>query len=526
MSKSILDKPSFNKLVDILGKDSGEKGHKGRVVFFELQLLTALVTSIFFCNDSPPTFFNDMERCFEFTEFIIGISDILAAQSQSESNDEEGLLEEIVSFIITGFMFPHSQQFRYLIPRSFILFNELPDRDELKTSPNRIDFRGLFKKYIGINLSRYMSICFGILSNWKTVTFYDKDPAILANFTLDTRTYFRNTHIEQDEYEKVITLLSIDKEAISREILFDTTRKSFPYDMFLLMKRRPIFKIAESRYIPFSLKYFEEYMTAGIYWLLEEQIEKNEGKEERERFTVFFGEVFELYIYEAIRRIIESSGNGSIYFKKRYKKGRDEVEATDIILAINDTALFIEVKSGRLRMIPTVVEGDIESFKEYISSRLVRAAKQINRTFEDFRDGLLVLEGIDPKDVKKIIPVFISLEPLPLHEPTWMLIEEAIKEEGLLIDVVFERFQILNCEEVEIIEAIVASSDISLVGILREHARSTYKNRSIKNFLHYDTDYSEGQGNACLLVKYKEIQDSIAKALFPGETHDSEPNEA
>ena len=128
------------------------------------------------------------------------------------------------------------------------------------------------------------------------------------------------------------------------------------------------------------------------------------------------------------------------------------------------------------------------------------------------RGGLYDFGGVAGRDVDKIYPVIVTIQSIPESTIIWGRIRKRLASQGLLTDPGVEPLQLMDVEELEILETILAQG-VSLLGILQARAADPERrNIGLKNFL---IARSREGANEFLRREYQSIG-SHAKSLFFG----------
>ena len=153
---------------------------------------------------------------------------------------------------------------------------------------------------------------------------------------------------------------------------------------------------------------------SGTYYRLFD-IARAKGSETRKAFTRFNGALQEQYarhlMYVAYpdqprRKLL---GMGVVCGPRTYKvgKGREQLETTDIVIALGFDLVLIEVTAGRLTE-RSLVEADAESVLADLEKMVVKKTRQLGRVIGDIFDDPSRLPDVDLSLIKRVWPIVVS----------------------------------------------------------------------------------------------------------------------
>jgi hypothetical protein len=153
---------------------------------------------------------------------------------------------------------------------------------------------------------------------------------------------------------------------------------------------------------------------------------------------------------------------------------------------------------------PDAVEADLERI-------VVAKARQLHERIQHFHEGRYAFGRLTTSDVRSIIPLVVTSEPIPMWTTTNRTIRAALKQEGLLQQSGVEPLHVVGVDELEMLEALVHIG-IEAIDVLRAHANEPeLKNVSLRNFvaLRYEDVTSER-----LQAEYLTLGNHGASLLF------------
>ena len=207
--------------------------------------------------------------------------------------------------------------------------------------------------------------------------------------------------INQENIEKFLKIFSISinelKEKVKNEREFND---KFVYS-FSSLRAFPIIKMIyfgqERLVCPLPTLLFWR-ITSGVYY--EICNEKN--------FDNYFGLSFQNYVGEVIKEATATNKKINFQAEEQYFVGTNRKDSVDWIIYDNDSALFIECKTKRLKL-PAKLELN-DNF--YVNEELEKMANfilQIYKTIKDYKNNRYPSFRFDKN--KKIFPLVLTLEP-------------------------------------------------------------------------------------------------------------------
>lgn len=149
--------------------------------------------------------------------------------------------------------------------------------------------------------------------------------------------------------------------------------------------------------------------TSGIYYEICKESD----------FALPFGESFQNYVGEVAKRATKDHHAFSVLPEAEYHVGRDKKNTTDWIISGKTAALFVEVKTKRLR-----IDAKVELFsQEVLIEELGKMAEfigQLYATIRDYRDNRYPKFPYDSR--RRIFPLVVTLE-------NWYLFSPPIEQE-------------------------------------------------------------------------------------------------
>ncbi len=296
---------------------------------------------------------------------------------------------------------------------------------------NGTTFEDFFNETVGISIEQAMALSFALavpfLQSWEQL--YKQSTII------DPATYFKNIKTESEIVEAVLDSLTIDLDEARAIILQELTSDNLGHiplgynlDVF---RKTPLIKLESGKLVCANLNCFFEKTTQNIIWLPKSQIVDLERKESDilvNDLTNYRGELFEKYVKYLCKAMDEKNKN--LFF--RYlsaESATDNEEVGDSVLIQGNNVVIIEAKSRQFNE-SFKYTGSWEEDKQFIEELVKKAAKQIEKAGKKLKQGKVGEFPLQPEDVKKIYPVILTYEEIPMHGKMQRFIRERVKEFG------------------------------------------------------------------------------------------------
>jgi len=146
---------------DMLARLNKLENWNDRIVFFPQQILFTKKVALLHSPDKEEQR-PDNEFRNDLVEVLLIASDLLDQIPIPE--DPRELEKEVISHLVRNFLMNATDQLRYMIPRTYLLFLKMPFENDLRNSPDFMDLPMIFKEATGFELKDYMSLAFAVLS--------------------------------------------------------------------------------------------------------------------------------------------------------------------------------------------------------------------------------------------------------------------------------------------------------------------------------------------------------------------------
>ena len=502
------------------------------LVFTEQQILTLVKLALLHGSASRKPLIGSFKKApNRFVDSLLIVNDHLEndfhERMRLASTEDEREAAKIEFFVRNSSLNSH-QAFRNLLPRYYHLFLEIPQESNLVSSTNNIDLNQTFKEATSFDLKTFIFLGFHLC-----VQLHDQS-LIQKNYTpsglvLGTGSHFSKTSIENSEAKKVLDQLAIARTEFRKEWQQEFRRTKNFYYSFLTMRKTPLFRMDEDKYIPMSLRFLKERITVGVYWIIFDHLKERKGDKGARRFAQYFGEIFQRYVEQMFSRVINQSSflANRLFFERFYETSDGQRRSPDVVLFYHRKAVFLEVKKKILQMEKTSIPGDIQEFEKDLDKIVTKSATQLQARIADFKKGLLCFEDHPAGEIDTFYPVVVTLDSIPQEHLIWRRIERKLAEKGCFQSQDIARLHIIDIEEMEMLEPLIQSGK-SLVEVLdQKSSHPLYADLSMKSFLYHTYGRNpELLHNQFLRKENTRIITEISRFLFsPGSEDESTEKE-
>lgn len=468
-------------------------GGSGHVLVFSRQQTHNLIKlAILHCEDSTQ---QDLSLANEH----IGSLFLMMNDFYDSIVDKIGRSKGTVEYIIRNSLYNSTEEFRKTLCRFHDLFIEIPKGFPWHATQN---WEKEFESITNLTIEELMALGFSFLAHWNQLNFANLK---IFNPFLNKDTYFRHSVLTQEKRDSAFDIFceNIDqcRDKIQRQVE-GSTNWQLEFDA---QRNRPLFEMPEVGIGTHGQSFLIDKITDNVYWTLLDNL----PSPRKDQFLQAFGEVFEAYIVQILRRIFRN---------KVHKISYDGKEAGDCIVEIRKHLFVFEVKSGRL-IKKVHMTGSRQVLYDELRRKLVlRQLKQISKVVDDFRAKKFPVGEIAYDETRKIFPVCITLQEIPQLPPVREELENIVSQENLLKDPKIQPFQIMDAEEVEILESMLTKKYAPsqfLDFMQHKCGNHDFRSQSFKNFVYQTTAFfSSPQESDKIKTTFHSLADKFSEVLF------------
>jgi len=490
------------------------------------QLLSLMKLSFLNCpSDSGARFEEDgeVEERF-FKECLLGILDHLDGEEFIEDLESTTSLDaqesKLAGLVLRLESLQLHEQYRYTLPRHYELLIEIPQRKEMKSHPNSVDFEQLFREASGLGLRPYLYLGLVLVMHYQKIDF-TKSNFSWQDVLIDPGKSFPSG-VPASEVERFWSNLALDADGFRKALQAEPSDMEHLFHSFLTFERWPLYISKPETCLPLDLFFFKDKTSSGVFWQIDSYLLSKDQADWR-AFREFFGEIFQTYVSGLLSRAIPTPSPLVDRLFLDLKYGKPEKRASDAIVIdfVEGTrVVLIDAKGKRPKKVPTYIEGDIQSYDQDICDIVLGSAQQIDRVIKDFEAGQFGLGQFTFSDVDYFYPLVVAPQPVPQMVLLGKRIEETVARSGFLARREVAPIQIVSIEELEMIAALIQSEGYCLSSILRDKLVSgRFRHAPMKDFLLLELLQGRPQpANEYLIGKMKAIgrEASAYLGLPPG----------
>ncbi|MBI2473929.1 hypothetical protein HYV70_05260 [Candidatus Uhrbacteria bacterium] len=435
----------------------------------------------------------------------------LATQDLHNDYDEivgkNGDLESFCQFIIRNGYLNGSLNAADLFVRTHQIHTLHGQNVRFRESESFSDF---FSKTVGLTVDQAMALCFSLAINY----FQDKNVLITQTTVINPTTYYENLVIDPRLTESIVENLVIDfseaKEKISEEIT-DSECSNTPIGYNLgIFRKTPFIRLGNGKLVCANLSCLLEKTTQNIIWLPKSKV-TGLTKEQMDKLVIeltsYRGKLFEEHVKKlCVEMVNKNTKTVFHYIPPEATKTHEEVG--DSLLVQGDTLVILEAKSRQFNE-SFKYTGEWSADKQFIDELTKKAVEQIETAARKIRGGEIGGLSIKPEAIKRIYPVIVAYEPIPMHGKMQRYIRQQVNESGCLTDSIFAPLEIIYVGDLENVMDGVES--YTLIDVLEAkdssdpHASETNFNNFYSHFVTSKGVLSNGWGKENFSTFWKKV---------------------
>ncbi len=472
---------------------SFERRHEGKMVLMSEQgVMVLLQMARIYCERNADPGSIGMYRA-KMGRAMLIVNDLLARI------DDYGQLPNIAArlsilrgltpFLMRQSIFMDSDQPRYSIPRSVLIFSKMN-----KIVANTFSVDDVIRNACGFDLKTFLEAAFIVNGYWLTQT-YDKWAP--QQVIINPSTVFSLMGNSASRYSKALDYFTQDTVAdaptLPLEEDVDGWRR-FVYGAYDLRKR-PLLRLDDGVYCG-SLKFTQDlYWHAPYYLVIDNSIDT-----EKDRFFQFCGDSFEEYIF-ALTRDAFGENCSRIELASGTPFNDGVIKITDDWLLIIETKAAKPTRNMASGNTPFLDMSEFENKIHYGAQQLADRITEYRR--ETGYNG-------------RISPCLLTMGSMPLNSMLWELINDGIRDTGLAADLRNDLLLISDPVGWEVFCSLVRAGD-SAADILNQRLTQTnWKTDKFKDFLYCVPCQSSEPPHEGLLSLHEDIVEDICKTFNRG----------
>ena len=398
----------------------------------------------------------------QFGEALLMANDLVdqtpLTPTGEDPETEEGRRAWVYYVFVVGLAQAHPNELNSLT-RTFDLF--LTDRPHLRNDPAYIDLPRLIEEATHVGPQPLWAVLFAFVSHFFAI---NGENAHEAHAVIGRSTYFAEAlTFSESEAEAFFTLVAgtiADLQAQMKRLYSPSAIR--PFHILPLMGR-PLASAGDAVFCPL-LRHLVGKMTDGIYHVLLNALPADSPS--RDRFPVYVGSVFEDYVDQMMKRLVEKEKSrlaprhrllkyvdaSTLADAARPSRG-PATRSCDGLLVYDGMVVLLETKA-KFFTVDMRCGDDQTGFFDRLDEMVLRAARQISATTDLILSGGLAGLGIDSATVTQLQPVVIVLQHFPMQPIIYNYLRQRVEQEGLLSQSGVLPFQCLDASDLELLETL------------------------------------------------------------------------
>lgn len=380
----------------------------------------------------------------------------------------EGRLQWVHYFAVMAFIRGEDSTVEAMVRTAEIF---LVHHDELHDDPDYVDLATLFEEATGLTLDAYFLVSVALIGKMFGITAEDAasqraliPSGFFSGFSAAMRTRF-------------LSLVGHDSATFCRDAARAWPKGELRPLKILPVELSPIVHFGEG-HVCLSVQLLERRLTTGIYHVLLNARPGPADRSFRERYQRFIGRAFEKYVERAALRIVEHlvaqrgwhprdrrGGGPARFFTEEALRAAlvpapaQTPSICDGALLVGQDLFLIECKARFFSLAERTGDAP-DSLTKRLREITVRGTRQLNATLALIAAGRFRELGLVPGRIRRVFPVVISLEELPLSAVVRSWVDDELAANGVLPDDMVGSMRVfapeyLSARDLEWLEAVV-----------------------------------------------------------------------
>jgi hypothetical protein len=448
----------------------------------------------------------------DFGKLIYRVTDYLENRTRfkDEKNPTEKEKQQLYLSLARNLFFNEPSNFALAMSRYWYIFNKVAYRGRNK----KARIKQLFKSATKTNYNHLLAVGFAI---WGFYCETNKNQRLSKpKEYLFSDNYFKNTKKKvRQKLSRALDIITGDYDYYKREFAnIKTSGENFYLNPFW---KKPILKNSHGVYCALDIKFLEERLTEGAYWMIFDYLlSKKANKKTLSLFGGQWGYIFEDYINELVKSTFPKKP-----LRLLFENDGDKTGGVDIIIIYPDTLFFIEVTTKKVRYDHWINNDYSKIEKSFYrifikddnsNGRVVKLYKAIQM----IKERKVLIDGCDISNIRKYIPIVLFEKSPPMHRRLWHIYDSFLQKNGIIDREFLDDLEFWDTEELEMVLADVQRGK-SMPEILKEKEETGFFKDSIKNFYviyrkHFDK-------HSMLNKLFEEMTKGFTKTLFKQKKH-------
>ncbi len=412
---------------------------------------------------------------------ILGLSDHIELASPARGTLEAET--RLRHHVIVNSVFNEAERQMTLLPLGRRIY--LDAHADLRTSHDYVNLPELLERAIQLDPDALLAIGIGVSAYWQS---RDTTKFHLGVAPLDLKEYMRTTKVTAEQVDTFLRVTARDPKEMRRAVAGRYSLADLKPFSFVPIAETPIVAFGNRQYC-LSFKLLTRRLSTDLHYFFLQYL----GEADRKRYLFFHGVVFEETVHrtfrQCLRRVRRTSFGAPLarYFELDRLETQPEERRADAAIVTPEVVILLDAKAGRYPA--PVFDGDLAALEGFIESNLLKAAGQIDATFNRLKDGSLRVPHLDLARVRHIIPVVVMLQYVGWNPLLAEHVAAQLAAKGLLADPRFTELQLVELESLLILADNRQRGDLNLPGLFLERAQNRwFSGNSFHNFLYAQGD--------------------------------------
>ncbi len=394
----------------------------------------------------------------------------------------------------------------------FIRANQMyiKEAKKLNLYPNK-SFSVFFKEKVGLTVEESIALSFAIA----TPFFQTKETLWDSTATIDPRNYFGQVILDQKSVDSIIESLTMDFEKVKEDVLkelvdVDFNKSPVGYDLNIFRKA-PLIRLSNGKLVCANLSCLLQKATQNSIWMPLKKINGVDRKTILNHLTEYRGALFEGYLRE-LCRVMTDTNKKIVFTYIPAEDTSDNEEVGDAILSQEDEIAIFEAKSRQFNELFKNT-GDWDN-DPYFIMELKKAASQIEIAAKKIIEEKICVSNINAKNIKRVYPIIVFYEPVPMHSKVQRFVRQTIKDAGYFSDSVFAPIEVIHIDDME--NMLDINDSYTLIDLLRKKnvGNSHASESNFHNFLSNFTTSQTVMCNGWQMSQYNQLSKEIFDPIF------------
>ncbi len=352
------------------------------------------------------------------------------------------------------------------------------------------DFEGEYSRRFGFSFRTLTTIAMGLLSHYEPLI---DSPARSGAEFLVAQDFFRGAHAPEVRTGAPAVIGHLARTWAEHVARVAEQLQSNPDNLlqFFPIYERPMLQLESGAAFPLDMGYLTSATTEGSYWALFQRLLDDGGETAVSPLRSCFGRAFEWYATDLLRHAFPPTEPRSAWFDWDGDLPRDyDGSLPDAVIVQGDTAFVLEMTCSGVS--PSIAAScDPARLKSALDSiwfgrgprRESAKLRQLMNSLDALRAGTLALLGYRAGEVRRYVPVLVTLRSLPRNRLLTQWFAD-LQRSGGCSEAFVQDLTILDPGELEELTRL-ADEGMSWARLWDERRSSRYREDSFHNFLFY-----------------------------------------